>query len=40
MCQYNNLLKKSLAVKKACLNGQCKKSCQIKGGSQEMAVMV
>jgi len=23
-----------------CLNGQCEKSCEIKGGGEEMAVMV
>ena len=37
-----DLLKISLAVKKCgpVQNGQCEKSCAIKGGGQEMAVMV
>ena len=32
--------KNSLAIKQADHNGQCEKSCEIRGIGQEMAVMV
>jgi len=34
------LIQNSLAVKKSPQEGYCEKRCEIKGGSQEMAVMV